>query len=216
MFVMLMEIFITALPDGARLQLTSHQLLELYNRNWFMGMRYMGLINIIASTLMIPVFYSLYGAHRNSNKVFAEFALLVALISYAVFLSDNVAFPILELSKKYSIANESEKILLITATEALFSKGASHTPGTFPGFLLGQVGGILFSIVIIQGNIFNKITGIIGIIAFTFLLIFEILSSFISSLYQQAMIFAMIGGISALTWYVFVGVELLKLNNKEY
>ncbi|MBN2737386.1 MAG: DUF4386 family protein [Spirochaetales bacterium] len=216
MFVMLMEIFLTSLPDGARIQLTSQQLLEMYNRNWFMGMRYMGLINIIASTLMIPVYYSLYGVHRDSNKVFAGFALVIAIISYAVFLSDNVSFPILELSKKYSAASESEKLLLVTATESLFAKGASHTPGTFPGFLLGQLGSILFNIVIIKGKQFKKIIGIIGTIAFSFLLIFEILSSFITSHYQQAMIFAMMGGISAITWYVLIGLEFLKLHKKEY
>jgi hypothetical protein len=208
--VMLAEIFITALPDGAPIQLTSKQLHEMYNRNWFMGMRYMGLMNMIASTLMIPVFFSLFGAHRNTNGVLAAFALVIALISYTVFLSDNVSFSILLLSKKYAVANEIERTALITATETLFSKGASHTPGTFPGFLLGLIGSILFNIVIIKGKVFKKITGIIGVIAFLFLLIFEVLSSFISSLYMQAMIFAMIGGISVIVWYILVGLELTK------
>lgn len=208
--VMLAEIFITALPDGAPVQLTSEGLLEMYNRNWFMGMRYMGLMNMISSTLLIPVFFSLFGAHRNTNGVLAAFALVIALISYAVFLSDNVSFPILLLSKKYTMANEIERTALITATEALFSKGASHTPGTFPGFLLGQIGSILFCIVIIIGRVFKKRTGIIGLIAFVFLLIFEVISSFMSSLFKQAMIFAMIGGISAIVWFILVGVELTK------
>jgi hypothetical protein len=213
MLVMIAEIFITALPDGAPVQLTMTNLLDMYNRNWFMGMRYMGLMNIFASTLMIPIFISLYGVHRKTNGLFAFFALVISIIGYTIFMSDNVAFPILELSRKYSLSNlESDKMMIVSATEALFSKGASHTPGTFPGFFMGEIASILFCVVILSGNIFKKKIGIIGLIAFIFLLIFEIISSFINSLYNQAMIFAMIGGISAIIWYVFVGLELLKIS----
>jgi hypothetical protein len=215
-FIMLAEIFITALPDGARVQLSAKELLEMYNRNWFMGMRYMGLMNIFATTLMIPVFLSFFAIHKKSNKEFAICSLVICLLSYTIFMSDNVSFPILNLSKKYLITNlESEKVMIISAAEALIAKGASHTPGTFPGFLLAQIGSILFCTLMVVGKKFRKKTGIIGIIAFTFLLIFEVLSSFISSLYNQAMIFAMIGGISALTWYIFVGFELLRFAKSE-
>ena len=215
MLVMIAEIFITTLPDGAPVKLTMTNLLDLYNRNWFMGMRYMGLMNIFASTLMIPVFISLYGVHRKTNGLFTFFALITSLISYVIFMSDNVAFPILELSRKYSLSNlDSDKMMILSATEALFAKGASHTPGTFPGFFIGQIASILFCIALVAGNIFKKRTGIIGIIAFTFLLIFEIISSFIKSLYNQAMIFALIGGISAIIWYIFVGIELINVSKK--
>lgn len=214
MGVMLLEIFLTAVPDGAPIQQTSLHLLELYNRNWFMGMRYMGLMNIIAATFMIPVFYCLYGAHKNSNHVLAGFALLIAITGYAVFLADNVALPILELSQRFAVAIESERAMLITATEALFAKGASHTPGTFLGFLLVHIGNLLFNLVILRGKVMKRRTGIVGFFAFTFLLIFEILSSFVTALGQEAMIFAMIGGISALVWYVMVGIELLSLRKQ--
>jgi hypothetical protein len=210
MLVMIAEIFITALPDGAPVQLTMTKLLEMYNRNWFMGMRYMGLMNIFASTLLIPVFISLYGVHRKTNRLFAPIALIISLIGYIIFMSDNVAFPILELSRKYSLSDsESEKMMILSAVEALFAKGASHTPGTFPGFFIGQIASIFFCIVIISGKIFKKKTGIIGLIAFIFLLIFEIVASFIKSLFNQAMIFAVIGGISAIIWYILVGLELI-------
>jgi len=211
MFVMLAEIFITALPDGAAVELTITNLLEMYQRNWFMAMRYMGLMNIFAASLMIPVFFSLYGVHRKTNGLFAAFTLIISLLSYVIFMSDNVSFPILHLSQKYSLSNtESEKMIIIAAVEALFAKGASHTPGTFPGFFIGEIGSILFCIVMIIGNVFKKITGIIGIVAFVFLLVFEILCSFSNRFSNEAMVFVMIGGTSALVWYVLVGLELIK------
>jgi hypothetical protein len=215
MFVMLTEMFITVLPDGTVTENTITFLLEMYQRNWFMAMRYMGLMNIFATSLMIPVFFALYGIHRKTSGVFAAFALIISLLSYVIFMADNVSFPILHLSQKYSPSNtESEKMIIIAAVEALFAKGASHTPGTFPGFFIGEIGSILFCIVMIIGNVFKKITGIIGLVAFTFLLIFEIMSSFINRFSNIAMIFVMIGGISALTWYVLIGLELIKASKR--
>ena len=213
MLVMLAEMVITTLPDGAPIISSMTDLFGLYDRNWFMGMRFMGLINIFATTLMIPVFFSLFGAHRKRNAVFAAFTLLVSLLSYAIFMSDNVAFPMLQLVHKYSLASaESEKTMLLSAAEALFARGATHTPGTFPGFFLGQIGGILFCFVIINGNVFKKRTGIVGLVAFTFLLTFEVIATFTYSLFNKAMILAMIGGTFALIWYILVGIEFLQLS----
>ena len=209
--VMLTEIFLTALPDGGRVELTIEQLFDMYNRNWFMAMRYMGLINIIASTLMLPVFYSLYGLYRHNLKVFASFSLILSFIGYVIFMADNTTFACLELAEKYfKEISDTNKTILLSAGEALIAKGASHTPGTFPGFLIGQIAGIFFSIIILNGKVLNKSTGILGLIGFSFLLIFEVISSFVGTLFFESMIFAMVGGIVTLVWYVLIGLGLLK------
>jgi len=210
-FTMLTEIFLTALPDGARVTHGINELFDMYNRNWFMAMRYMGLINIIATSLMVPVFFALYGLHREKMKVIATFSLIVSMVGYAVFMADNVSFPFLTLAEKYALAaTDVERKQLLAAGEALFAKGASHTPGTFPGFFIGQIACIFFSIIILKAGVFKKAAGIIGLIAFSFLLIFEVISSFVASLYNEAMIFAMIGGPLALVWYALIGMGLLK------
>ena len=214
--VIVTEIFLTALPDGSRATTgtsTINSWFDLFQRNWFMAMRNLGLINIIATTLMIPVFLSLCGLHRKENGAFAGLTLIFFITGYAIFMADNTAFPMLALSKKYAVADsESQKVMLAAAGEALLVKGSSHTPGTFPGFFLSELAGISICIVIVKGKVFNKITGIIGIIAFGFLLIFEVFSSFIPNLFDTAMIFAMIGGISAIVWYVILGLKLLKVS----
>jgi len=208
LLTMLTEIFLTALPDGAPELRSIADLYEMYNRNWFMAMRYMGLINIVGICFLIPVFFALFGLHQEKMPVFSGFALLLIILSYAIFFADNASFAFLELAKKYSIADETEKIALISAGEALFAKGASHTPGTFPGFFIGQIASICFSVIILKSRLLKKIVGIIGIIAFSFLAVFEITSSFINSI-DEAMIFAMIGGILSLIWFALVGTSLL-------
>jgi hypothetical protein len=216
LFTMLTEIFLTALPDGARVEHGINELFNMYSRNWFMAMRYMGLINIIATSLMVPVFFALYCLHREKMQVFATFSLILSMLGYAVFIADNVSFPFLTLTEKYALAaTDIERNQLIAAGEALFAKGASHTPGTFPGFFIGQIAGIFFSIIILKAGVMKKAVGIIGLLAFCFLLIFEVISSFVASLYNEAMIFAIIGGPLALVWYAMIGMGLLK-HSKEF
>jgi len=209
--VMILEILLTALPEGARVPLTLAELFEMYDRNWFMAMRYMGLINIIATTLMIPVFFSLYGIHRERHNVYSGLILLLYIAGYTIFMADNSSFALLELSSKYELASsESMKSSLLSAGEALFAKGASHTPGTFPGFFISELTFILFCVIMLNGQVFSKITAVIGIIGFSFLFVFEVCSSFIPSLYDTAMIFAIFGGISTIIWQIMVGLKLFK------
>jgi hypothetical protein len=211
LLVMVTEIFLTLLPDGARGVLTVEQLFDMYHRNWFMAMRYMGLMNIIATTLMLPVFFSLYGLYRHNLKVFAAFSLILSFIGYGIFMADNTSFACLELAEKYfKEISDANKTIFLAAGEALIARGASHTPGTFPGFLLCEIAGIFFSIIILKGRVLKKSTGIIGLIGCSFLLIFEVISSFVGTLFYESMIFAMIGGITTLVWYVLLGLGLLK------
>ncbi|HAG09107.1 MAG TPA: hypothetical protein DCK87_06080 [Desulfotomaculum sp.] len=212
LLVMVTEMFLTALPDGARTPLTITGWFDLFNRNWFMGMRNLGLINIIATTLMIPVFFSIFGLHRKENSAFAGLSLIIFMAGYAIFMADNTSFPMLELSRKYAIADLESKRILLAAGESLLAKGSSHTPGTFPGFFLAEAAGILFCIVMLQGKVFSKATGIVGIIAFGFMFLFEVSSSFIHALYDISIVFAMMGGILTFVWYVMIGLRLLKVS----
>jgi hypothetical protein len=212
LLVMVTEMFLTALPDGARTPLTITGWFDLFNRNWFMGMRNLGLINIIATTLMIPVFFSIFGLHRKENSAFAGLSLIIFIAGYAIFMADNTSFPMLELSRKYAIADFESKRILLAAGESLLAKGSSHTPGTFPGFFLAEAAGILFCIVMLQGKVFSKATGIVGIIAFGFMFLFEVSSSFIHALYGISIVFAMMGGILTFVWYVMIGLRLLKVS----
>ncbi len=207
--VMLTEILLTALPDGARVPLNMSELFEMYDRNWFMAMRYMGLMNIIATTLMIPVFFSIYGMHREKYNIYAGLILLIYIAGYTIFMAGNSSFALLELCRKYELASSEQiKSSLLAAGEALFAKGASHTPGTFPGFFISELTSILFCVMMLNGRVFRRITAIIGLIGFSLMLVFEVCSSFIPSLYNTSMIFAMSGGISIITWYVLVGLKL--------
>ena len=218
MAVMISEIFLTMAPDGAAdlgARTGMEKWFEVFERNPFMAMRNLGLINIIATTIMVPVFFSLWGAHKEEQPVLAGLMLLVFSAGYAIFMAGNSAFPMLALSLKHSSSTPEMQMTLSAAGEALIARGASHTPGTFPAFTLSEASSVLLGILMYRGKAFSKAAGILGICAFAMMFAFEVMASFIPALADPAMIFAMIGGIGAIVWYVFLATGLWKLSKKE-
>jgi hypothetical protein len=181
-----------------------------------MGLRNLGLLNIVMFALGIPMYFALYTAHRNVNKAFGALAMIISFIGVAVFFATNRAFSMLELSGQYAQATtDAQRSMFAAAGQAMLSVGRSHSLGTFISFFLGELAGILMSVVMLRGKIFSKATALTGIIGFTLLLIFEVCTSFIPVLNEVAMIFAMGGGLLNITWLILLGRRLFQLVRKE-
>ncbi len=212
--IMLAEIFLTLLPEGTHASaklITAEDWFMLFERDPFMALRNLGLINMIATTLTIPVFLGLVVLHWIEKPVLAGFSLILFLASYAIFMADNVAFPMLALSGKYlTSASADQKQIFLAAGEALLVRGQSHTPGTFPGFFLSELSNIMISLVILMAGKMKKSAGIFGLVAFGALFAFEVLASFFPERFMLAMRIAIPGGIAALVWYVLLAIDLRK------
>ena len=135
----LTEIFISFLPGGSISPATITDWFELFQNNWFLGLRDLGLLNIILNLLGIIVVFAIYGALRKENKPYAALALIISILGAAVFYSTNRAFSMLDLSNQYALATtEDQRMLILAAGQAMISVGKSHAPGTFIGFLLNE------------------------------------------------------------------------------
>ncbi len=210
----LLEIIITFLPGGYASADTVSDWFALFQNNWFLGLRNLGLLNIVMTLLGIPMFFALYTAHRNVDQSFATLALIISLLGVAVFYATNRAFPMLELSHQYALATtDAQRAMLSAAGQAMLSVGESHTPGTFIGFFLSEVAGILMSIVMLRSKVFNRLSGSIGILGFSLLLIFDICSSFVPAFSDIVLIFAMGGGLLSMAWYILIARRLFQLAN---
>jgi hypothetical protein len=184
----------------------------LFQSNWFMGLRNLGLINMIAASLTIPMFFALYAAHRRVDRVYGALALILFLVGTTVYLANNTAFPMLALSRKYAVATtDAQRSLLAAAGEAMLAQAESHTPGTFVGFLYTEISSIAISIVMLRGRIFGRSAAYAGMLGFGLLFIFEVLSSFVPAWFDVAMIFAVVGGLSSITWYALIARGLFQL-----
>ena len=137
--VALIEIIITFLPGGGRTgpdTVTVIDWFTLLQNHWFLGLRNLGLLNIVMTTLAIPIYFALYGAHWRSNQLYAALALSIALIGVAVFYATNRAFPMLELSHQYAAATtDTQRAMVVAAGQAMLAVGQSHTPGDLPRLL---------------------------------------------------------------------------------
>ncbi len=208
------EILITFLPGGNTVQETVFDWFDLFQKNWFMGLRDLGLMNILLTLTGLPILLALFFALRRSDM--AALALVIGITGAAVFLATNRAFPMVALSNQYAAATaENERAIISSAGVAMLSVGQSHTAGTFLGFFLSEAASILFSVVMLREKIFNRLTAISGLCGFSLLLIFEFCSSFFTGVTPMALAFAMTGGILSMGWYALLCVQLNRLGRDD-
>lgn len=205
----LTEMLITFLPGGYTTAETVTEWFALLQANPFLGLRNLGLLNIIMTALGIPLTFALYWLHRKTNPSSAALALILSFIGLAVFYATNRAFPMLDLSAQYAAATgQVERTMLAAAGQAMLSVGQSHTPGTFLAFSFSEVAGILMAVVMLRGRLFNRAAALFGLIGYSLLLVFEVLSSFVPGSHNVILILAMIGGLANLAWYVLAAIGL--------
>jgi hypothetical protein len=195
--------------------LTAINLFALYQENWLLGFRALGLINVASLAVSVPLFVALYGAHRQECRAYATLALIVWLVGATVYISNNAAIPMSVLSSKYAAATtDSQRTLLAAAGEAMIVRGADFTPGSFVGFFLTEVAAIGFSLVMLRSRVFGRVIAYLGIVGFVLLSIFTVCSTFFPALFDIGIVVAMVGGLSGLAWYILVAVRLLRLGRQ--
>lgn len=183
-----------------------------FQQNWFLGLYHLDLLNIIIAIIMIPVYFALFSVHRKNNLAYAALGFVLCIFGTIIFVATNTALPMLELSNKYySAAEETQKILLAAAGEAMLARGGHGSLGVFIGFVFSTISSLWMSIVMLQGKIFNRIISYLGIIGYMLLLIYILLVTFIPKTQNIATIIAAPGGILALAWILMVGIKLIKM-----
>lgn len=208
----LAEIVITYLPGGYSTADTVTDWFALLQNNPFMGLRNLGLLNIVMTSLGIPLTFALFWVHRKSSSTLAPLALILAMIGTAIFFSTNRAFPMLDLSAQYSIATtDAQKQILEASCAAMLAVGQSHSPGTFLAFAFSEMAGILIALVMLRGKLFKMAAVLSGLIGYGSLFIFEIFSSFVPSSHDWILIIAMVGGLCNVTWYILAGLRLFQI-----
>ena len=209
----LAEILITFLPGGNVPLETVLDWFALFREYPFMGLRDLGLLNIILNTLAILIFFALWAAHRHSpDRPYAALAALFTMLGVAVFYATNRAFAMLDLSNRYAAAGtEAQRAAIEAAGLAMLAVGQSHTPGTFLAFFLLEAAGVMMSLVMLHSGIFSKATAVAGLLGFGMLLLFEFTSSFVLGLGNVTMILAILGGLSTMVWYILIARRLFRL-----
>jgi hypothetical protein len=136
------EIAIDYLPGVAGLEQRTVTVVDwfiLFQSHWFLGLRNLGFLNIVAAALLAPTFLSIYSALRRDNEAFAAFGTILFFLGLAVYLADSRAFPMLSLSGQYaSAATDAQRSLLIAAGQAMLAQGQSRS-----GVLIVEFAGLI-------------------------------------------------------------------------
>lgn len=195
----------------AELPQTAVERFAQFQQSPWLGLYNLDLLNTANQLISIPVYFALYAAHRKTNPSYSLLALIIFLIGTTIFAANNVALPMLELSQKYAAAPESQKVLLAAAGEALLVRGEHGSLGVFFSFSLPTLAALIFSLVMLQEKIFSKANATVGIIGNVLMLAYVILVTFVPSVKEMAIAFAMPGGLLLLAWMVMLAIRLIRL-----
>lgn len=208
-----LDIFIGSATGGNLTELpqTAVERFAQFQQNAWLGLYNLDLLNTVNQLISIPVYFALYAALRKTNKPYSLLAFIIFLLGTAIFVSNNTALPMLELSRKYALADETQKSLLAAAGEAMLVRGEHGSLGVFFSFLLPTLSALVFSLMMLQGKVFSKTSAYIGILGNVLMLIYVVLVTFASTVKNMAMAIAMPGGLLLLAWMVMLTLRLFRL-----
>ncbi|HEX9115150.1 MAG TPA: hypothetical protein VGA61_03720 [Anaerolineae bacterium] len=175
-----------------------------------LGLRNLGVLNMVTMTSMILVGMAIYAAHRPRQQAAAALGMILLCMGTTIYVANNTALPMLTLSHQYAAAGEAQRSLIVAAGTGLLVR-EDLTAGAYMGFLFGEAGGILLSLVMLKGKLFSKRSAIAGMLAEGCLVIFNFFAAFLPETYGVTVMLGMVGGLLALAWMAMVAGKLFRL-----
>ena len=212
----LLDILVTFLPGAggtgtAPATLTVIDWFTLFQENALLGLRNLGVLNMVTTASMVLVGLALYAAHRRTHQATAALAVILRCMASTIYIANNTALPMLTLSRQYAAATtEPQRSLVVAAGTGLLAR-EDLTAGAYMGFLFAEAGGILMSLVMLQGKVFSKWSALAGILAEGCMLIFNFCAAFVPGTYGVTVILAMFGGLLAMVWMILTARGLFQL-----
>lgn len=201
--------------DLSEIPSTAVERFSQFQANPFIGLYYLDLLNVTVAIVMIPTYFAIYAAHRSRNNLYIQLSLMIFVIATAIFISNNQALPMLELSNHYaSSTNASHRELLAAAGEALLVKGAHGSLGAFIGFALSSLASIVLSYGMLKGGVFTKLTAYLGLLGSLLLLTYLVLVTWVPGTEKVALIVSAPGGLLSIAWLILTAVSLFKLSRQ--
>lgn len=137
---------------------------EVYQHNWMLGLLDLDLSLTLDNLIFMLVYIGFYNLLKKVNKPLATVGLVTAVISITLYVvSREGLFSMMSLSGQYfAAATEAEKTSIATIGQAMLT---IYNGTCFDvSYVLGGIAIVIFSVIMIKGNIFSKATGWMGLI----------------------------------------------------
>src|SRR5574341_760444 len=136
----------------------------LFQKNKILGLLDLDLLLIVINILLILIYLALYAALSRFNKSYTAIALVIGLVGTTLFFASREAtFGMLSLSDQYTAATtDAQRAMFLAAGQALLT---IYNGIVFDlSYILGGLVILIFSIVMLQSNIFDKAIAYVGIV----------------------------------------------------
>jgi hypothetical protein len=143
--------FVVGLPESIL------EWFELFEGSPIGGLLAFELLLVVYVVLSIPLALALYAALRRTNPSLMSISLALALIGAVAFIISRPAFEMLSLSNAYATATtDAQRTAYIAAGEVTFAAFGGTT--YWVSYIFGSIGGLMISVVMLQGAVFSKTT----------------------------------------------------------
>lgn len=196
-------IFITNPPPS-----TVIDYFTLFQRNKILGLLDLDFLLIVINVLLILIYLPLYVALSRFNKSYTLIALVLGLVGTTLFFTSREAtFGMLSLSNQYDAATtEVQRATLLAAGQALLT---IYNGTAFDlSYILGGVVILIFSIVMLQSNVFSKAAAYVGIVMGVLMLVPPTVGTI-------GLLLSLISLIPTLIWLIPIARRLLQLARLE-
>ena len=191
---------------------TALECFTMLQANRVIGLLRMDLLTAICMPLYFLIFLGIFIALKGGNRAYSILAIICVFVGVTLFIATPSALSMLDLSDKYAtVTTEAEKSQLLAAGEAILSADMFHGTGPIIGRFLVEVGALIFSVEMVSGNIFSKLTAYVGIAAHGLDLVHVVFMLMIPATGDLLMVVA---GTLYLLWFPLVGVRLIQIGKK--
>ena len=187
---------------------------NIFRSNKLVGLIDFYLLEFFAYVLFVPIFIAIYAALKRINQSYMIIAIVLAIIGIAVFLATNNPFSMLSLNNQYLAAtSEAQKSMLLATGQMVLVNTNQRAMGGFNmGFLLLSVAGLIYSIVMLQSNIFSKKIAYVGVLNFAISIADYFRIILLPSETTLLLVIAIVSGLLFIIWLILVGGRLFQLS----
>ncbi len=163
---------------------------------------------LLGGLLYVVTFLALYRALSPVNEGYAALAALCAFVGFTILLVTETAYPMMHLARQYAgTAGAAERVVYVAAAEGRI---ATATAGANLGGFLIEGAALLFSLLMLRGNAFSRLTAWLGIVGHG-LDFARIALNLAFAPEDVTAVLLMIGGLPQFAWLILVGRALLRL-----
>jgi hypothetical protein len=140
---------------------------DLFGRNPIGGLLAFEVLMVLYVVVSVPVVLALYAALRSTSGSLMGLYVAISIIGVVAFIAARPAFEMLSLSNGYAAAtSEAERAAHLAAATATYA--AFHGTAFWVSYLLGSLGGLVLSVVILRGTVFSRRTAYVRIASSVF------------------------------------------------